>query len=182
MQGSHKKVLFALALVVLVGAIITAYIIYKNDHAVSEVAVSAFTDADGGLPYSDLLGNTVSLESQLGKVLVVTSWASWSPFSQGDLTMLSELAGEYSKEQVVFMAINRMESKDQAARFMATQSAYPNLLIVLDPDDQFYQKVGGYAMPEVVVFDRSGSIVLHERGVADREKIKSTLETLGVTK
>lgn len=181
MQGKNKAVLWGLILVVLVAALVTTYILYKNNHAVSEVAVSAFTDEDGGLPYSDLLGNTISLESQLGKVLVVTSWASWSPFSQGDLTMLNELASEYSNDQIVFMAINRMESKDQAARFMATQSAYPNLLIVLDPDDQFYRKVGGYAMPEVVIFDRSGGIILHERGVADREKIKSTLQTLGVT-
>lgn len=181
MQGRNKIVLASLALVLLVAAMVTAYIAYKNNHAVSEVAVSAFTDGDGGLPYSDLLGNVVSLESQLGKVLVVTSWASWSPFSQGDLTMLNELASEYSDDQVVFMAINRMESKDQAARFMATQSAYPNLLIVLDPDDQFYQKVGGYAMPEVVVFDRNGGIILHERGVADREKIKNTLQALGVS-
>lgn len=181
MQGRNKVVLGALLFVVLIAALITAYITYKNKNAVNEMAVSAFTDDDGGLPYSDLLGNTISLESQLGKVLVVTSWASWSPFSQGDLTMLNALASEYSEDQVVFMAINRMESKDQAARFMATQSAYPNLLIVLDPDDQFYQKVGGYAMPEVVVFDRNGGIVLHERGVADREKIKNSLQTLGVT-
>jgi len=48
---------------------------------------------------------------------VVATWASWSPFSTADLNTLSELSSEFSDEEVVFMAINRKESKEQAARF-----------------------------------------------------------------
>lgn len=175
MEKSHKLVLGGLTAVALVAAVGTAYVVYDKKHGIVEEAVSVFSNAPGEAPYSDMLGNAVSLDSYLGKVLVVATWASWSPFSATDLQMLDSLADEIANEEVVFMAINRKETKEQAARFTATQPEFNNLVMVLDPRDHFYTAVGGYAMPEVVVYNRRGEVVLHERGVANRDTIQSAI-------
>lgn len=176
MEKRHRIVLVVLAVVLVLAALGTGYMVYTQKHAVSEEALLAFSNTPGEAPYSDMLGNAVSLETHLGKVLVVATWASWSPFSAGDLTMLNALAEEFSADTVVFMAINRKESKEQAARFMTTQPEFKNLLMVLDPRDHFYTTVGGYAMPEVVVYSKRGEVVLHERGLANKDEIATAVK------
>lgn len=178
MNQTYKKTLIALAILLVIALGITTYIVYQNKNAVLEETIEVFSNKPGESPYSDLLGNPVSLEQYLGKVLVVVSWASWSPFSQNDLTMLVELASEYSRDDVIFMAINRKETKEQAARYVQTIPSLEGLVVVLDPRDAFYSAVGGYAMPEVVIYNKRGEIVQHSRGVAQKSEIKTTLETL----
>lgn len=176
MEKNHKLVLGGLAAVLVVTGAVAGYIQYQKNYGITDEAVSVFSNVEGEAPYSDLLGNPVSLDTHLGKVLVVATWASWSPFSAPDLTMLNSLATQFDSNQVVFMAINRKETKEQAARFMATQPSFDNLLVVLDPRDHFYGAVGGYAMPEVVIYNERGEVVLHERGVANEAIIKAAVE------
>ncbi len=173
---NRKQIIFIGALFVCIVLVsLYTYTVVKRSHfGVSEEAKAIFSDA-GGIVYKNITGNTVSLDSYLGKVIVVTSWASWSPFSAADLTALNELAGQ-SGEEVVFLAINRKETKDQALRYLATLPEFPNLVIVLDQDDRFYNLVEGYAMPETVVFDTRGEIILHDRGVFSVDNVKAAIE------
>ena len=175
MQKSHKFVLFGLIGTVVLAGVGTAYFLYQKNHSVKEETISIFSNVEGEAPYSDLLGNPVSLNVHLGKVLVVATWASWSPFSAGDLKMLNDLATELNNDGVVFMAINRKETKEQAARFLSTQPNFERLLLVLDPRDHFYSSVEGYAMPEVVIYNNLGEVVLHERGVANKDNIAASI-------
>jgi thiol-disulfide isomerase/thioredoxin len=176
MTKNHKLVLGGMALVLLIIGAIAGYVMYEKKYGITDEALSVFSNVPGEAPYSDLLGNPVSLDTHLGKVLIVTTWASWSPFSAADLSMLNALATQFDESRVVFMAINRKETKEQAARFMASQPSYDHLLMVLDPRDHFYGAVGGYAMPEVVVYNGRGEVVLHERGVANEATIKAAIE------
>jgi thiol-disulfide isomerase/thioredoxin len=176
MEKNHKLVLGGLGATLVIASATAGYVLFEKKHGITDEAVSVFSNVPGEAPYSDLLGNAVSLDTHLGKVLVVATWASWSPFSAPDLLMLNSLAGQYDRSQVIFMAINRQETKEQAARFMSTQTSFDNLLMVLDPRDHFYTSVGGYAMPEVVVYNRRGEVVLHERGVANETNIKTAVE------
>jgi len=50
--------------------------------------------------------------------------------------------------------------------------------MVLDPRDAFYLTVGGYAMPEVVIYNRKGEVVEHFRGVANKADIKTVVESI----
>ncbi len=176
MEKNHKLVLLGLAVVLLVAMLLTGFFLYSKKHAISEETRLAFSNTPGEEPYTDMVGNPVSLESHLGKILVVATWASWSPFSAADLAMLDSMALEYDSAEVVFMAVNRRETKEQAARFMATQPSFSNIILVLDPRDNFYSVVGGYAMPEVLVYDEAGEVVLHERGVTNAESIKQAID------
>jgi thiol-disulfide isomerase/thioredoxin len=166
-------VMFGLLLIL---ALATYFFLNSSKDEINTETAGIFTNIEGEEPYTDLNGNPVTLDDYLGRILVVTTWASWSPFSQLDLEMLNSLAGEYNGEEVFFLAINRKESKEQAGRFLSTLPELNNIFIALDPRDHFYTAVGGYAMPEVVVYNVTGDVILHSRGQANREEIKQTIE------
>jgi thiol-disulfide isomerase/thioredoxin len=175
MSSYHKKVLGGLILLLMLGSIATYFIVTRSTNQINEQTVALFSNPEGEAPYTDLLGNPVSLEQYLGKTLVVATWASWSPFSTADLLMMTELSAEFANREVVFMAINRKESKEQAARFLETLPNIAGVVMVLDPRDAFYLTVGGYAMPEIVIFNSKGEVLEHYRGVADKGSIKNIL-------
>jgi thiol-disulfide isomerase/thioredoxin len=161
--------------VILVLALVTYFFISSDNDDINVETAGIFTNVEGEEPYTDLNGNPVSLDEYLGRILVVATWASWSPFSQPDLEMLNNLATEYNKEEVFFLAINRKESKEQAGRFLSTLPELNNIFIAIDPRDHFYTAVGGYAMPEVVIYNKTGDVILHARGQANRDEIKQVI-------
>lgn len=175
---SNNKFIIALVVIVCILAVITFAVNRQAKNEIDEVTLATFSNVPGEAPYTDLNGNEVSLEQYLGKILVVNSWASWSPFSATDLPLLAKLTQEYDPNQVTFLAINRKETKEQAARFVNSISNLGNLIMVLDPRDHFYASVGGYAMPEVVIYNQAGQITNHFRGDANEAKIKEAINQL----
>jgi len=132
--------------------------------------------------FTDVLGNPVNLSDYLGEVLVVNSWASWSPFSQTELADLSQVASEYSGREIKILAINRAESSDMAIRYLNTINTLDNVTLVLDKSDKFYNSIGGYAMPETVFYDDKGNIVFHSHGPLKPDDIRKYLEqAIGVS-
>lgn len=177
-MNSNTKVIVGLILIVCLLAAATVAVIKQDKNKVDEAAVTTFSNQPGEAAYTDLYGNEVNLEEYLGTILVVNTWASWSPYSASDLPLLAKLTQEFSPEQVTFLAINRKETKEQAARFLKTMPDLGNLLLVLDPRDHFYARVGGYAMPEVVIYNKQGQITNHFRGDANETKIKEAINQL----
>lgn len=157
-------------------AIVTYVVVSKDKNKIAEDTIALFSNESGTQPYTDLDGNEIFLNEYLGKVLVVATWASWSPFSQADLKTMSELSTEFSADEVVFLAINRKETKEQAMRYLSTIEAVTGVVMVLDPTDRFYAAVGGYAMPEVVVYDQLGAVKSHFRGVAPKADIDISIK------
>jgi len=178
MTKKTTVILILIVVTLLVAAVATYKVVQKNKNTINEETKEIFSSESKDFTYTDINGNEVSLEQYLGKILVVTSWASWSPFSKNDLVDLDDLASNYSQSEVVFIAINRKETKEMAERYMNTLPDLDNILIVLDPSDHFYTAVSGYAMPETVVFDTKGEVVLHVNGVVKTKDIKDEIEIL----
>lgn len=170
--------LAALLGVLIVFGLGTYFVVEQNKKAVINETRQIFTNQPGEAPYTDLAGNPISLDQYLGKILVVSSWASWSPFSQSELNQLAELAAQYKGQEIAFLAINRKETKEQAARYLQTLTAFDGVVMALDPRDYFYKAVDGYAMPEVVVYNKRGEIVKHFRGPAPKLEIITILDSL----
>ena len=175
----NYKILLFLLIILLIIAGLTIKIVFDRHTFVNESTREIFSDKDDNSTYyTDLAGNKVSLEQYLGKIMVVNSWASWSPFSVNELTSLQKLAEGYNTDQVVFLAINRKESKDQAQRFINTLPELKSIEIVIDVDDHFYTSVGGYAMPETVIYDKAGNIIEHIHGTFKEEMVKEKIDEL----
>lgn len=175
----NLKIFIFLLLILLLVGFYTVKIIYDRHTFVNENTREIFSDKDDKTTYyTDLNGNSVSLEQYLGKILVVNSWASWSPFSSTELTSLQALAKNYDKNDIVFLAINRKESREQAQRFVNTLPELTNLQVVIDINDHFYSSVGGYAMPETIIYNNKGDLIEHIHGTLKKEDVEAKLNEL----
>lgn len=176
-----KKNYFFGLIIILIGFLVTAIATYRYLHTEAEINQATkqiFSGTENQFTYVDIQGNPVSLESFLGQPVVVTTWASWSPFSATDLPAIDSLAKEYAEKNVTFLAINRKESIEQAQRYLSTIMPLTAAQVIVDTEDYFYQSVGGYAMPETVIFDQAGTIVLHTHGTVVIDEIKATIDPL----
>lgn len=113
------------------------------------------------------------------KILIVSFWASWCPFSENELASLAAIQKEYA-DSIVVVAVNRAEPLVIAKEYSDKLSAL-GLSFYLDPSDSYYKVVEGYAMPETVFIDRDQKIIEHIRGpIKDEElraKVRQILET-----
>ncbi len=180
MLKDNKFFVLILVITLLCVGLYTTYVVYKKNTAINESTKSIFADSDDKniSNYTDLNGNTVSLEQYLGKVLVATTWASWSPFSKDDLITLSQVASEQDLNKVTFIAINRKETKEQAQRYFSTLPELNSIIVVLDNADHFYTSIGGYAMPETIIYDQRGNVKKHIHGAVSHDELKSTINEM----
>ena len=126
--------------------------------------------------YTDMSGNHLVISEYVGNVLVVNSWASWCPFCAVELQELAAAADDYKDDGVVILAINRAESAATAERFIATTPGLTSVQLILDPSDKYYTSIGGYTMPETVVYDAKGNIIFHKRGATTKSEITTYIE------
>lgn len=175
MKKSHLIFLGLLLGILAVVALVTFFVREQAKQAeLDEAGRTLF--GNGETPaYVDMLGSPVSLETYRGSIIIVNSWASWSPYAVTELPALNALAGEFADKNVVVIAVNRKEPKEQAERFLSTLGALPHTKIIIDTEDYFYGVVGGYAMPETIVYDQAGTIIMRTRGTLAIEELRTVL-------
>ena len=174
--GEHKIALLIIVLVIMIGAFFTYSILEKNS-VKNAPAYDALTTDEESAEFTDLEGNEVTLIDELGNILIVTSWASWSPQSKDDLVLLGSLVDDYG-DTISVVAINRAEDKDTSERFLKHIGVEEKVQLVLDPDDSYYDSIDGYAMPETIIYDKEGEVVLHVRGPMVEERVKEVISQI----
>lgn len=163
MNKQNSIVVVILACVLVICAALTyLYVRVPRDHA--QAPAKSLLATSETQSFTDLSGAPLDLQQYKGRVRVVNSWASWSPLSKRELSDLDAIAASYAAKDIVVIAIDRKESKEQAARFLKTIGDLPHLVVAIDVNDTYYRSVGGYAMPETVFYDAAGNIVEHVRG------------------
>jgi cytochrome c biogenesis protein CcmG, thiol:disulfide interchange protein DsbE len=174
---TRRTLLILVVLLLLMGGL-TWYLRYSAVRdEVGKAASELLADSDA-TPYTTLSGEPFSFTAYRGKIRVVNVWASWSPFAATELPILNEIAQTYTEQGVVAIAVNRKEQKERAAAYVATQPALPNVIMAIDETDAFYQSVGGYAMPETIIFNEAGDIVWHYRGVVTKALVAEQIDQL----
>lgn len=176
------KILTAMTVVLLVMSSYTYHVSLKQkkNEQMNKPAMKAFTINQGEASYTDLAGNPISLTDFVGKIIVVNVWASWSPFSANDLQNLVDIAKEVNEEEIEILAINRAEPATTAERYLSTIGVLDNVTLVLDPGDKYYKSIGGYAMPETVIYDKEGNVFSHRRGVIKKEEVEADIKSLQI--
>lgn len=177
MEKRNFLLLLALLCILIVAGTIT-YVIYKTPNDASNSNASQDLLVSKTAVYTDLEGNPFTFELYEGKVRVVNAWASWSPFSYAELKDLETLAREYEDKEVVFIAINRKESKEQAKSYLSTIQEFKKMIFAIDVTDAFYTSIKGYAMPETVFYDARGNVVFHKRGNMTLEEMREHIEAV----
>jgi len=118
----------------------------------------------------DYDGKTVRLVDFNGRPLVINSWAAWCLFCRKELVDFVAAQKEF-EDKVVFIAVDRAESRDIAKRYTDELGVTGNMVFLLDPSDSFYQSIGGFSMPETIFVNSDGNIVFHKRGPMDINEI-----------
>jgi thiol-disulfide isomerase/thioredoxin len=132
---------------------------------------------EGAEGYTDLEGNSVELEAFKGKPLIVNSWATWMPFSKDELVLLNEAKTTYG-DGIGILAINRMEDRERVKSYLGVYGMGGDITFIIDPTDNFYRAVGGYAMPETVFYAADGTRIFHKRGVLTKEELENQIKSL----
>lgn len=174
----NRTNIFALIIIllILIGAGAATFVFLKIPRDASNSEAKKVLASSETQVFTDLSGKSIDLSAYKGKVRIVNSWASWSPFSVQELKDLNEIASEYRSQNVVVIAINRKETKEEAQRFLNYVGALDNLVFAIDVNDTYYSSVGGYAMPETIFYDTKGNIVEHARGPLSKDQMKTDLD------
>lgn len=125
----------------------------------------------------DYMGHEVTLSDFRGKPVIVNAWASWCPFCREELKDFVALQQEFSGK-ISIIAIDRGEPFEVAARYSDALGVTPYLVFLLDPNDSFYQSIGGFSMPETIFVDADGFIRDHKRGPMPLEEIRRRSERM----
>lgn len=176
---SSKLIPLALLCVLLLMAASTYYV--KHKAKVNEVGSAAATTLrdSNATPYSDLDGNPFTFADYRNKVRVVNVWASWSPFTATEFPILNRVASDYKATGLVVLAINRKEPIDRIKAYLnQLGTEEDNLIQVVDLTDAYYASVGGFAMPETIIYDETGAVAYHKRGVIAEGELRAALDKL----
>ncbi|OHA00995.1 MAG: hypothetical protein A3C07_05205 [Candidatus Sungbacteria bacterium RIFCSPHIGHO2_02_FULL_47_11] len=125
----------------------------------------------------DYGGREVSSAEFKGKPLVINSWAAWCPFCVQELPDFAVLQEEFG-DKIAVIAVDRAEPLATAKEFSDRRGVTGRIILLLDPEDSFYQSVGGFSMPETIFVDRDGFIRDHKRGPMDLIEMRRRVEKI----
>ena len=165
-------VLVVLGLVLAVCSYVV-YSLYQSrsiDSVASDVLVEEVTFDD----FETLNGEPFNLNAFSGSVRVVSSWASWCPSCGRQLAALSEASAQFP--EVVTVAINRGEQGNIVRRYTNQLPELSDMYVVLDNKDVYYKAIGGYTMPETIVYGPAGEVIFHKRGEISKEELEFYME------
>lgn len=181
MEGITKRtylILFcgALVVVLLLGVV---YYIYLSPSGWKARQHSALSQIESGevVSYVALDGTELDLTTYKGEMLIVNVWASWSPYTKGDHEILTTMKEQFG-DKITIRALNRMESPETAEAYLSTIGREEGIEYIIDTTDHLYDSLGGYAMPETVIFDKIGNVFFHKRGALSAPELQSEIDRL----
>lgn len=115
----------------------------------------------------DIDGNKVLSTDHLGKVLVISFWASWCPPCRKELPVIDNLQRLAGKDNLTVIAINFGEKKRTFRRFTKLLPD-ANLTFTHDNKGRIGKKdFGVKGIPHMVIVDQSGKIAHIHIGYGD---------------
>ena len=138
--------------------------------------------APGPVKGTTLEGESVSLDSFKGQVVVLNVWGSWCPPCRKEAPLLTEAARELAKEDVVFLGINtRDSSTDQGLAFQKKYDVpYPS---IYDPSGQnllsFRRTLNPNSIPSTLIIDAEGRVAAMAAMVPDAPAYAAALRDAG---
>jgi cytochrome c biogenesis protein CcmG/thiol:disulfide interchange protein DsbE len=129
-------------------------------------------------------GQLVSSESLLGKgPIIINFWATWCIPCMQEMSAMKPMFEKYKAQglQVVSISIDDSKTAPKVPA-MVRQKGFP-YLILLDPTKDVYRKFGISNVPELLIIDSKGNIVVHHQGYTpgdEKETEAKIRQLLGV--
>ncbi len=119
-------------------------------------------------------GGRVDSASYRGKVLLLEFWATWCMPCVVQARILEPLHRDFEARGVEFLAINLGEDATTVAAYVE-RSPFP-YEVLLDPQDSLTALMNIYALPTVMIVDRSGRVAYRQHGLSSGETLRRALE------
>ncbi|HVN82859.1 MAG TPA: TlpA disulfide reductase family protein, partial [Terriglobia bacterium] len=125
----------------------------------------------------DLKGDSVSLKSLRGKVVLLNFWATWCGPCRIELPQIDRLLMEYGDQGLVVLGITD-ESPETALRFLVkNQISFSSLT---DPEQEVAVQYQVRAIPTIFLIGRDGRIVYQGIGVSREDALRTALKDAGI--
>jgi len=123
-----------------------------------------------------LTGDSLSLASLEGHVVILNFWASWCIPCREEHPVLEMAAGHYKDHDVRMLGVVYQDNRANARQFLARNGGtWPS---VLDPNSQVAIAYGVYGVPETFFLDPHGRIVKKHVGPVPWDYLTSTVDSL----
>ena len=124
-----------------------------------------------GLRLQDLAGNSVALDSYLGKGPVVLDfWATWCGPCRAEAPVVDGLASRFKDKGLVTLGVNTSDEEGLAAAWAArNRISFP---IVYDRNNTIAGAYDVHNIPTLVVIDRQGKIHAVRTGVTPGSELE----------
>ena len=130
----------------------------------------------------DLQGKKVTLADYKGKAVLLNFWATWCGPCKIEMPWFVELQNQYGPQGLVIVGIAMDDSGKESISSFAREMKvnYP----ILQGKEAVGEAYGGViGLPTSFFVDRSGKIVAHVEGLADRSQIEDDIRlALGLAK
>ena len=121
---------------------------------------------DGGPP--------VTLDSFLGKPLVVNFWAAWCPSCVAEMSAAFAPVQEQLGDSVTFVGVNIQDDRERAIRLLEETGV--EWISVENQDGSLWSELGGLAMPFTVFIAPDGEIVDSHNGPLSEQLLLDRIE------
>jgi len=110
-----------------------------------------------------------------GKLVIVNIFASWCPPCRDEIPGLVNVRKEFKEDEVVVIGVSVDKSMNDLVKYVNGMGInYPVFLAKGD----FISRVGVTAVPQLLVYDKEGELVINHRGLVDEADLKKSIEEI----
>lgn len=188
---NKNLVISLVGLIVLIGG---SYVAYQQLTTAETKKTSTFTqessnavvlnnikDESFNIEFENEQGEKVSLDSYVGKPIVLNFWASWCPPCREEMPVFAEQ--QSSNPDIVFLYVNQTdgirETKEKAKKFLENEGL--SMSVQYDQTSDSAIKFGLTALPSTYFIDAKGDIRNRAMGALTKETLVSAITELKET-
>jgi thiol-disulfide isomerase/thioredoxin len=112
-------------------------------------------------------GEDVTLNSQHGKVVILTFWASWCPPCKRELPILENAQRAVGKDKLVVFAVSHRDKPEALAAIKKVASNW-QINVMTDRNDHVASLYSISKIPHLFMIGRDGKVVANHLGYGDR--------------
>lgn len=113
------------------------------------------------------------IAGESGRVVVVNVFATWCPPCREEIPGLIKIRGAFSEKELLILGISVDREPKALSNYMSElKISYPVMLAQGD----FIERMGVAAVPQLLIYDKKGELVLNHKGLLDEAKLHKAIK------
>jgi thiol-disulfide isomerase/thioredoxin len=134
-----------------------------------------FAASSADIPEIDAGALLKRIADESGKVVLINVFASWCPPCREEIPGLIKVRKAFSEKEVLILGISVDKEPKALTDFMQEMNiSYPIMLARGD----FTQRVGVSAVPQLLIYNKKGELVVNHKGLVDAADLSKALKEI----